>query len=123
VARSLGVADTWGEAKNEFGDRIADAMLFIALGVAGYARPTLALAAMASIFGASYVGLLGKALGGKRVYGGIFGKGDRMIALALFTLYPATSGDLASYDLFLALTTVAALVTIAQRLKTIHDRA
>ena len=40
---------------------------------------------------ASYLGILGKAVTGKRVYGGVFGKGDRMISLALFTLYPPSS--------------------------------
>jgi CDP-diacylglycerol--glycerol-3-phosphate 3-phosphatidyltransferase len=123
VARSLGVADMWGEAKNEFGDRVADASLFAALGLAGYARPSLALIAVVSILGASYLGILGKALGGQRLYGGIFGKGDRMIALALFTLYPAASGNLASYDLFLSLASAGALITIIQRLKIIHDRS
>ena len=33
VARARGMADRWGEVKNEFGDRIADALIFLALGL------------------------------------------------------------------------------------------
>src|SRR5262245_43753843 len=77
VARALGLASNWGEAKNEFGDRLADASIFIGLGLGGYAEARLVLIALALILCASYLGILGKALGGLRVYGGLFGKGDR----------------------------------------------
>jgi len=123
VARSLGMADDWGEVKNEFGDRVADATLFGALGLGGYADARLALVALATVLCVSYLGLLGKALGGLRYYGGVFGKGDRMITLAIFTLYPAFTGRLGSYDYFLGLAAGAALITIAQRLKVLHDRS
>ena len=50
VARELGVADAMGELKNEFGDRIADAAIFLALCFGGYADSRLAaLAAMITI--------------------------------------------------------------------------
>jgi CDP-diacylglycerol---glycerol-3-phosphate 3-phosphatidyltransferase len=126
VARALGLADDWGEVKNEFGDRIADALIFSAIGLSGYARTGFALIALTLILLVSYLGILGKALGGQRVYGGLFGKGDRMISLALFTLYPAASGNLASYDYYLIFAGLAALITIVQRLRIIygnHHRA
>jgi len=121
VARGLGLADTWGEAKNEFGDRLADAFVFVGLGLGGYADPRLVLIALALILCVSYLGILGKALGGARVYGGLFGKGDRMISLAVFTLYPAISANLASYNYYLVLAALAALATMVQRLNIIHD--
>jgi phosphatidylglycerophosphate synthase len=120
VARGLGLADTWGEAKNEFGDRLADAFVFVGLGLGGYADPRLVLIALTLILCVSYLGILGKALGGARIYRGLFGKGDRMISLAVFTLYPAISSNLASYNYYLVLAALAALVTIAQRLSIIH---
>ncbi|HLO18344.1 MAG TPA: CDP-alcohol phosphatidyltransferase family protein [Anaerolineales bacterium] len=121
VARALNLADDWGEVKNEFGDRIADALIFIAIGIGGYAETGLALVALTLILLVSYLGILGKALGGQRVYGGLFGKGDRMISLAIFTLYPALSGNLASYNYYLILAGVAALITIIQRLRIIYE--
>jgi CDP-diacylglycerol--glycerol-3-phosphate 3-phosphatidyltransferase len=120
VARRLELADNWGEVKNEFGDRIADAMIFTAIGLGGYAETGWALVALTLILLVSYLGILGKALGGQRVYGGLFGKGDRMISLAIFTLYPALSGNLASYDYYLIFASIAAFLTLIQRLRIIH---
>jgi len=126
VARALNLADDWGEVKNEFGDRIADSMIFIAIGLSGYAKAEPALIALTLILLVSYLGILGKALGGQRVYGGLFGKGDRMISLAIFTLYPALSGNLASYNYYLIFASMAAFITVIQRLRIIygnHHRA
>jgi len=121
VARALNLADDWGEVKNEFGDRIADAAIFIAIGLGGYAKAELALIALTLILLVSYLGILGKASGGQRVYEGLFGKGDRMIWLAIFTLYPALSGNLASYNYYLIFATIAALITVIQRLRIIYE--
>lgn len=120
VARSLNLADDWGEVKNEFGDRIADGMIFAAIGLGGYTRTTLALVTLTLILLVSYLGILGKAVRGQRVYGGLFGKGDRMVSLAVFTIYPAWTGNLASYDYYLIFAGVAAFITIIQRLRFIH---
>jgi CDP-diacylglycerol--glycerol-3-phosphate 3-phosphatidyltransferase len=120
VARALQLADDWGEVKNEFGDRVADAVLFSALGLGGYAEPALAFIALTLILLISYLGILGKAVGGPRVYGGLFGKGDRMISLAIFTLYPAWTGNLPSYNYYLIFASVVAFITIIQRLRVIH---
>ena len=121
VARETGTANLWGEAKNEFGDRLADSAIFLGLAFGGYADPRLAALALALILCVSYLGILGKALGGPRVYGGVFGKGDRMISLALFTFYPLLSGNLASYNIFLVFAALAAAITIAQRLRLIYQ--
>jgi CDP-diacylglycerol--glycerol-3-phosphate 3-phosphatidyltransferase len=120
VARALNLADDWGEVKNEFGDRIADTAIFAAIGLSGYADTKLALATLTLILLVSYLGILGKALGGPRVYGGLFGKGDRMISLAVFTLYPAWTGNLSSYNYYLIFASAAALVTIIQRLRILY---
>jgi len=123
VARALGIASTWGEAQNEFGDRLADALIFLGLGLGGYADPRLTLLALTLILCVSYLGILGKAVGGARVYGGVFGKGDRMISLALFSLYPAFTGDLSAYNYYLIFAALAALITILQRLRIIRAAA
>jgi len=123
VARERGLASMWGEVKNEFGDRIADVAIFLGLAFGGYVDTRLAALALALILCVSYLGVLGKPLAGERVYGGIFWKGDRMISLAVFTLYPVLTGNLASYNWYLALAALAATVTIVQRLRIIHSYA
>lgn len=120
IARAIGLASAWGEVKNEFGDRVADAVIFLALAFGGYADARLAALALALILCVSYLGILGKAVGGARVYGGVFGKGDRMISLALFTLYAAISGNLASYNGYLIFAALAGTITILQRLRMIY---
>jgi CDP-diacylglycerol--glycerol-3-phosphate 3-phosphatidyltransferase len=120
LARETGLADAFGEVKNEFGDRIADVSIFMGLAFGGYADARLAGFALALILCGSYLGILGKALGGPRVYGGVFGKGDRMISLALFSLYVVFSGNLSHYDFYLGFAILAAGVTIFQRLRSIY---
>jgi CDP-diacylglycerol--glycerol-3-phosphate 3-phosphatidyltransferase len=120
VARRLDLADDWGEVKNEFGDRIADVMIFGAIGLSTYTATGMGLVTLALILLVSYLGILGKALGGQRIYTGLFGKGDRMISLAIFTLYPAWSGNLASYNYFLIFASGAAFITLIQRLRTLY---
>jgi CDP-diacylglycerol--glycerol-3-phosphate 3-phosphatidyltransferase len=123
IARSLQLADPWGFVKNEFGDRVADSLIFLGLAFSGYTDARLAALCLAAILCVSYLGILGKALGGPRTYGGIFGKGDRMISLALFTFYPLFSANLHSYNLYLGFATLAALITIFQRLRIMHGNA
>lgn len=121
VARALGLADAWGEVKNEYGDRLADTIIFLGLGFGGYTDARLVGLSLALILGSSYLGILSKALGGPRVYRGLFGKGDRMISLAIFTLYVVLSADTASYNLYLGLATIAAAITTIQRLRIIYE--
>jgi len=122
VARESGVADAWGEVKNEFGDRIADAAIFLSLAFGGYADARLAALVIALILCVSYLGLLGKAIGGARLYSGLFGKGDRMISLALFTFFPIFGGDLTVYNWYLAFAAFAATITLLQRLSKLYGQ-
>jgi CDP-diacylglycerol--glycerol-3-phosphate 3-phosphatidyltransferase len=122
VARELGMADAWGEVKNEFGDRLADAAIFLGLAFGGYADARLAALVIALVLCVSHLGLLGKAIGGARVYGGVFGKGDRMISLALFTFLPLLGGDLTTYNGYLAFAACAAGLTLLQRLSRLHGQ-
>jgi phosphatidylglycerophosphate synthase len=123
VARAQGLADRWGQVKNEFGDRLADAVIFLGLCVGGYADARLAAVVVVLVLCVSYLGILAQAVGGARVYSGLFGKGDRMISLAAFTLWPLSGGELTDYNWYLALAAAAAAATIVQRLGMIHGNA
>lgn len=121
VARGQGIADALGEAKNEFGDRLGDAAIFLGLCFGGYADPRLAALTLVLILCVSYLGILGKAIGGARIYGGVFGKGDRMVSLALFTLWILTGRVMTDFDYYMILATFAALITLIQRWRMIDE--
>jgi len=123
VARGLGLADAWGEVKNEFGDRVADSAVLLGLVFGGYTDVRLGALTLALVLCVSYIGILGKAVGGSRVYEGLFGKGDRMLCLSAFTIYALLSADLRSFNWFLVVAVLAALVTIVQRLEVIYGYA
>lgn len=124
LARATGVADALGELKNEFGDRISDVLTFSGLLFGGLVDTRLAGLTLALVLGVSYLGILSKALGGARLYGGIFGKGDRMLSLAatcvLAGIAPLHAGSI--FEGYLILACVLALVTIIQRLRIIVDK-
>lgn len=121
VARATGLADTLGELKNEFGDRISDVLTLSGLLFGGLVDTRLAGLTLALVLGVSYLGILSKALGGARLYGGIFGKGDRMLSLAatcvLAGVAPLYAGRI--FEGYLMLACTLALVTIVQRLRII----
>ena len=81
VARSLGLASAIGEVYNEFFDRASDAVIFICLGISNLASAEYSLVAISFVLINSYLGIVGKAAGGSRVYIGAIGKADRMILI------------------------------------------
>jgi phosphatidylglycerophosphate synthase len=119
IARSMELENSWGEVKNEFGDRIADSIIFLGLAFGGYADARLVALVLALILSVSYLGILSKAISGTRLYKGVFAKGDRMISLALFTFYPLVTANLESFNFYLVFAALAAIVTIIQRLGSI----
>lgn len=121
VAREMGIADAWGEVMNEFGDRISDGIIFLGLAFSGYVDIRWMLVALVLISYVSYLGILGKAVGGNRLYNGIFGKGDRMISLSIFCFYILYSKNLEDFNYYLILGVVAAVITIIQRLRKAYE--
>ncbi|MBM3253128.1 MAG: CDP-alcohol phosphatidyltransferase family protein [Candidatus Omnitrophica bacterium] len=74
-----------GEVLNELLDRYSDiAVIFGILFSNLLYHKLLGILAIISILLASYTGILGKAVGTKRQYGGIMGKADRMIWIMVF---------------------------------------
>ena len=120
VAREMGIASTWGEVLNEFGDRVSDALIFLGVAFGGYVHNGWMLPFLILVSLVSYLGILGKAVGGERMYAGIFGKGDRMMSLSAFCLWVIYSKNLAFFDYYLMLGSGAALITIMQRLRKIY---
>lgn len=119
VARRLGVARPWGEVFNEFSDRIADAAVLVGLALNEAVFGPLAWGVLALTLLNSYLGTVAKAAGGKRQFGGLLAKADRMIYLALFTPVALITGPVAWNWLLLAFLP-ALLITLWQRYRWIY---
>jgi CDP-diacylglycerol--glycerol-3-phosphate 3-phosphatidyltransferase len=115
VARRTGQARPWGEVLNEAGDRLADVALLGGLALAPTTDGRLGAAALVAVLLASYLGVVSKAAGGPRQYGGVMGKADRMLYLALAALAAGMAGRPEWFNAYLAVVLVGALITCAQR--------
>ncbi|MBI4311538.1 MAG: CDP-alcohol phosphatidyltransferase family protein [Chloroflexi bacterium] len=116
VAKDLDVARPWGEVLNEFSDRLSDLALFGGLATLPGVSLPLAASVIALMMLASYAGILSKAAGGPRQYGGLMGKADRMLLLAAASVAAFFAGPWV-LDYALLLMTAGILATLAARLR------
>ncbi|MEX1296718.1 MAG: hypothetical protein AB1Z67_11150 [Candidatus Limnocylindrales bacterium] len=120
VARRTGTAHPWGEVLNELGDRLSDILFIGGLAFVAAVGPLLALAATIAALLASYAGVVARATGAPRGYGGVMSKPGRMIVLAVAA--PLTFIVADGWPLVVAawLILAGSLVTLGQRLRTVH---
>ena len=117
VATDLGVARPWGEVLNELCDRLADVALFGGLALVPGVNAPLAVTVLVAMLLSSYVGILSRAAGGPRQYGGVMGKADRMLLLALASVLALVLPHQPVFNGFLFLVQAGLLITIFQRLR------
>jgi archaetidylinositol phosphate synthase len=82
LARRLGTASAFGDLLDHVLDRYADIAVIagLAAGVGAYA---LGLAAVTGVLMTSYLGTQAQAVGLDRVYGGLVGRADRLVLVAV----------------------------------------
>ncbi len=114
VARRTGLARPLGEVFNECCDRLADTLVFVGLALNSEIIAPLAWGTLVLILLNSYLGIVAKAAGGKRQYGGLLAKADRMIYMAAFSPLPLFLGATAWNWLLIAFVP-ATIITIIQR--------
>ncbi len=119
VARRTGQARPWGEVYNEFSDRLADTAVLVGLALNSAVIGPLAWGVLTLTLLNSYLGTTAKAAGGKRQFGGLLAKADRMIYLAIFSPIALVFGPVA-WNWLLAVFLTALLVTIWQRYRWIY---
>ena len=121
VARDTGLARPWGEVFNELCDRFADVSLLGGLALAGPSNLLLGAAAITMMLLSSYLAILNKAAGGRRLYMGPMGKADRMVLLAIGAplgfFLPLTW----VYNGILAIVLLGCLLTFARRIQAARD--
>lgn len=81
VAKLSGRASPRGDFLDHSIDRFSDAAFLVGIGLSGWVRSGIAVAAVAATLLASYMGTQAQAVGLKRHYGGILGRADRMVLL------------------------------------------
>jgi len=114
VARRTGMTRPLGEVFHECCDRFADTLVFVGLALNSGVFAPLAWGTLVLVLLNSYLGIVTKAAGGKRQYGGLLAKADRMIYMAAFSPFPLFFGPSAWNWLLLAFIP-ATIVTIVQR--------
>ena len=119
VARGLQVSSSMGEVYNEFYDRISDAIIFFCIGFTGHGRIELAFIATICILLNSYLGIIGKASGGSRVYAGLLGKADRMILLGVMGIISFFTFKTLYWNVFLLVIIAGTGIAMIQRISII----
>lgn len=120
VARDLGVARPWGEVLNETCDRLADVALFGSLAIMPGVDPRLVAAFVITMLLSSGVGVLSKAAGGPRQYGGVMGKADRMALLGVAAVASFAAPGFPVMNIALGLGLAGLVLTLVQRLRKTH---
>ena len=115
VAAGAGLARPWGEVLNEFCDRLSDTALFTGLALARGSDARLGAAALVLMLLASYLGTLSKAAGGRRQYGGVMGKADRLAYLSLASVVAFALPDWPVFTYFLVFVIGGVTLTLIQR--------
>ena len=85
VARRTARASVRGDFLDHVLDRYGDTFLVVGIAISGYANPTLAFLALASLLLTSYMGTQAQAVGQGRLYAGLLSRADRLVVLALAT--------------------------------------
>jgi phosphatidylglycerophosphate synthase len=119
VARRSGLARAWGEVFNEFSDRLADSAVLVGLALNSAVITPLAWGVLILTLLNSYLGTAAKAAGGKRHYGGLLAKADRMIYLALFSPLALIFGA-STWNWLLVAFVPMLLITIVQRYRWVY---
>jgi phosphatidylglycerophosphate synthase len=131
LAQTTGKARPFGEVLNEATDRLSDLAILLGIAYSPFSSVRWGMPAVAAVFFSSYIGILGKAVGAGRQYGGILGKADRMLwcgvtcLVAFFigntTLFHLPGGhSVELFDGLLALFALLACITAVQRVVAIH---
>ncbi|MGC8663750.1 MAG: CDP-alcohol phosphatidyltransferase family protein [Thermoplasmata archaeon] len=86
VARIRGLASKKGDFLDHLLDRYSDTVIIVGISLSNYVHWYFALFALTGIFFTSYAGTQAQAVVGKRDYGGILGRADRLVIFIIMPL-------------------------------------
>ena len=85
VARKSGTISKYGDYLDHVIDRYSDVIMICGIFLGGYLRADFGTMVIVGVLLASYLGTQAQAVGIGRIYGGVMGRADRMIVIALAT--------------------------------------
>jgi phosphatidylglycerophosphate synthase len=119
VAIEREITSARGEALQDTVDRLSDSCMLLGAIFSPFGGLGLGIFSMTVMLISSYVGILKKAVGGKREYGGILGKGDRYLLMGVASigqyLWMDDVGGFHILSIMLGLMIAGGTVTIIQR--------
>jgi CDP-diacylglycerol---glycerol-3-phosphate 3-phosphatidyltransferase len=110
----------WGEVLNETLDRLSDIVIIGALVSVAPVRAWWLWMPLAALLLASYMGIIGKAVGGSRQYKGIMGKADRMVLVSIVAGLIAITDNWSWAHYGMIIMTIGLLITIIWRFTAIY---
>ncbi|MCI4434425.1 MAG: CDP-alcohol phosphatidyltransferase family protein [Thermoplasmata archaeon] len=120
VARVLGKASKKGDFIDHMIDRYSDTFIVLGFTFSSYVHWYTGLFAFTGIFFTSYAGTQAQAVLGKRDYGGILGRADRLVIFIILPLLqffiPIKFYGFSISDIFLILIGILGNITALQRL-------
>ncbi len=118
VAREKGISSKRGEALQEAVDRFSDSAILLGLSFSPQGNILLGIFTITLVLISSYLGILKKAVGGEREFGGIMGKVDRVwvvIVCSILQAFYKKLGPFTFVELALLIILVGSVITIVGR--------
>lgn len=99
VARKTGRASRRGDFLDHLGDRVSDVAIIMGISLSPYATWYIGFLALSAVLLTSYLGTQAQAVGLGRIYGGVFGRADRMVLFTVLPLLQYVIGDVGGITL------------------------
>lgn len=119
IARKTGRASRKGDFFDHLIDRYSDMFIVLGFTFSSYVHWYTGVIALTGIFFTSYAGTQAQAVLGKRDYGGLLGRADRLVIFIILPLlqffFKYTFGDYSISDIFLISIGIMGHITAIQR--------
>lgn len=119
VARARNLSSSRGEALQEAIDRFADTFIMLGLIFSPSGNVKLGIFVIAIMLISSYLGILKKAVGGVREFGGMLGKVDRLVLIICASIvqifYNKSIYGFSVFEILFILFIIGGIITIIQR--------
>ncbi len=119
VAVKANKCSATGEVINELPDRISDTLIFLGLGLSGLVNIYIVFGVIFGMLFGTYIGVLSKAVGANRQFGGIMSKQNRMFMIAIGCWAQFFVSRYAAWEYSLTLLDIFNIIIIAGLVQTI----
>lgn len=115
IAKVTGKSSKRGDFLDHTLDRFSDTAIFLGITLSVFANQAIGFIAIIIVLLVSYMGTQAQALTGKRNYGGLLGRADRIIFLSIATVLQYFFAAYPLIEWFMWMVIIAGAITIVQR--------